>query len=131
MIRAIFRTKTTRPKITDVSWTASGPRYRGSNPCLPATLAHLHSSLVWLLGTSLGKHRDVLTHAANGSESLPPSQVSKSAMRYSPKHTMLEPTARAMNCCPPDAKVIGEVLMVAFSGTRHNVFPSRSSTATT
>src|SRR2546422_6856037 len=41
---------------------------------------------------------------------------------YSPKHTMLEPTARAMNCCPPDAKVIGEVLMVAFSGTRHNVF---------
>src|SRR5439155_25629859 len=52
-------------------------------------------------------------------------------LRYSPKHTMLEPTARAMNCCPPDAKVIGEVLMVAFSGTRHNVFPSRSSTATT
>ena len=50
--------------------------------------------------------------------------------RYSPKHTMVEPTARAMNCCPPTAKVIGEVLMVAFSGTRHNVFPSRSSTAT-
>ena len=49
---------------------------------------------------------------------------------YSPKHTMVEPTARAMNCCPPTAKVIGEVLMVAFSGTRHNVFPSRSSTAT-
>ena len=51
-------------------------------------------------------------------------------LRYRPKHTMWEPTARAMNCCPPDAKVIGEVLMVAFSGTRHNVFPSRSSTAT-
>src|SRR5438132_13800289 len=54
----------------------------------------------------------------------------KAAMRHSPKHTMLEPTARAMNCCPPDAKVIGEVLMVAFSGTRHSVLPSRSSTAT-
>ena len=50
--------------------------------------------------------------------------------RYSPKHTMVEPTASATNCCPPTAKVIGEVLMVAFSGTRHNVFPSRSSTAT-
>ena len=34
------------------------------------------------------------------------------------------------NCCPPTANVIGEVLIVAFSGTRHNVFPSRSSTAT-
>ena len=44
-------------------------------------------------------------------------------MRYSPKHTMVEPTASALNCCPPTANVIGEVLMVAFSGTRHSVFP--------
>ena len=29
-----------------------------------------------------------------------------------------------------DAKVMGEVLIVAFSGTRHSVFPTRSSTAT-
>ncbi len=49
---------------------------------------------------------------------------------YSPKHMMLEPTASAMNCCPPATNVIGDVLMVAFSGTRHNGFPSRSSTAT-
>src|SRR5687768_2681893 len=39
------------------------------------------------------------------------------------KARVVEPTASAMNCCPPDAKVIGEVLMVAFSGTRHNIFP--------
>lgn len=38
----------------------------------------------------------------------------KAAMHYSPKHTIVEPTARAMNCCPPTANVIGEVLMVAF-----------------
>jgi hypothetical protein len=35
-----------------------------------------------------------------------------------------------MNCCPPAANVIGKVLMVAFSGTRNNGVPSRSSTAT-
>ena len=43
---------------------------------------------------------------------------------------MLDPTARATNCSPPTANVMGEVLIVAFSGTRHNVFPSRSSAAT-
>jgi hypothetical protein len=36
MVRAIFRTKTRQPQITDDVWAASGPRYRGSNPCLPA-----------------------------------------------------------------------------------------------
>src|SRR5262249_55077276 len=36
MSHAIFRTKPTKPDITDVSSAASGPRYRGSNPCLPA-----------------------------------------------------------------------------------------------
>ena len=49
---------------------------------------------------------------------------------YNPKHTMLDPTASAMNCCPPTVKVIGEVLMMPFNGMRHNVLPSRSSTAT-
>jgi hypothetical protein len=36
-IRAIFRIKPTRPDITDAAFDFSGPRYRGSNPCLPAT----------------------------------------------------------------------------------------------
>jgi hypothetical protein len=43
------------------------------------------SSLVRLVGTSLGKHRGVLTHAANGSESLPPSH-SRNPGRPSTKH---------------------------------------------
>jgi len=42
-IRAVFLTETTRPKITDFSWAASGPRYRGSNPGLPANFAHSQS----------------------------------------------------------------------------------------
>ena len=36
MIRAHFLTKPTQPEITDVIVAASGPWYRGSNPCLPA-----------------------------------------------------------------------------------------------
>jgi hypothetical protein len=48
---------------------------------------------------------------------------------YSPKHMTLDPTASAMNCWPPTVNVMGEVLIVAFKGKRHNGFPSRSSTA--
>jgi hypothetical protein len=43
---AIFLKKTRQPKITDVVWAASGPRYWGSNPCLPATYASSQQKLV-------------------------------------------------------------------------------------
>ena len=42
---------------------------------------------------------------------------------------MFDPTARVTNCSPSTSYVIGDVFMVAFRGTRHRVFPSRSSTA--
>jgi hypothetical protein len=32
----MFRTKTTQPETADIIGGVSGPRYRGSNPCLPA-----------------------------------------------------------------------------------------------
>src|SRR5262245_7455709 len=35
----------------------SGPRYRGSNPCLPAKLPHKYCSVAWLLGPVLGFDR--------------------------------------------------------------------------
>src|SRR5689334_23988608 len=38
VLRVCVTRPRTRPKISDDVWAASGPRYRGSNPCLPANL---------------------------------------------------------------------------------------------
>lgn len=48
----------------------------------------------------------------------------------SAKDIMVDPAAIDMNCLPPTVYVIGEVLIVAFSGIRHRDLPSRSSAAT-
>jgi hypothetical protein len=65
MICAIFLRKTKRPNVTDEACAASGPRYRGSNPCLPASLRSHGFSSELRLGRR-AKRADVRANSPSG-----------------------------------------------------------------
>jgi hypothetical protein len=73
---------------------------------------------VWLLGMSLGKHRDMLAHAANGSEFLLSANSPRPAKesRISPNH------ARLLNAegAAPVASGSAPQRDFRFAGARHD-----------
>jgi hypothetical protein len=69
------------PKRTEAHSPLSGPRYRGSNPCLPATLSRIRS-VAWLLGPDLGFDQ-LATLAALGTNLCLPAKLIRKANRVS------------------------------------------------
>src|SRR5262249_45681537 len=100
MVRANFLGKPTPPEIIDAASGLSGPRYRGSNPCLPATILSrtiTYGKLVSVSNPCLSVHHPVLgLQLRQGAIRQSPLcfHVQTRAQRSAPRHLCTSPWGR-------------------------------------